>query len=175
MNYQAAAGAAVAAADDDDENGIPQYDAYVIYHLQDEDWVDEELLHNIEEAEEPFRLCLKSRDIRGGRLIFNALSLSIQRSRKILVVLSPYFVEDNWCHFQLNMAYHRVREENHNVVVLVLLEEIPNKKLTLLLRQLFCKVRCLKWPADGYGQRLFWQCLKEELKRPVPLDRRYAV
>ena len=105
MNYQAAAGAAVADDDDDDENGIPQYDAYVIYHLRDEDWVDEELLHNIEEAEEPFRLCLKSRDIRGGRLIFNALSLSIQRSHKILVVLSPYFVEDNWCHFQLNMAY----------------------------------------------------------------------
>ena len=69
--------------DYDDEDGIPRYDAYVIYHNGDEDWVDEQLLANIEENEqEPFRLCLKNRDIRAGRLIFNEISLHIRRSRK---------------------------------------------------------------------------------------------
>ena len=159
--------------DDDfeDEDGVPRYDAYVIYHNQDEDWVDEKLLANIEEDhEEPFRLCLKNRDIRAGRLIFNELSLHIRRSRKTLVILTPRFVEDNWCYFQLNMAHHRVLEENHNVLIFIILEEIPDKRLTLLLRQLFCKSQCLKWPKDEYGQKLFWQRLREELKRPVPRD-----
>ncbi|XP_072039128.1 toll-like receptor 2 type-2 [Amphiura filiformis] len=160
---------------DDDENGIPRYDAYVPYHIEDEDWVDGELLANIEEGEEPFRLCFKTRDIPAGRLIFNELSLHIQRSRKILAVLSPRFVEDNWCYFELNMAHHRVLEEGRNVMILIILEEIPNNKMTLLLRQLYCRVQCLKWPGDGHGQYLFWRRLREELKRPVPLDRRFNI
>ena len=161
-------------ADDDfeDQDGVPRYDAYVIYHNQDEDWVDEQLVANIEEDDnEPFRLCLKNRDIRAGRLIFNELSLHIRRSRKSLVILTPRFVEDNWCYFQLNMAHHRVLEENHNVLIFIILEEIPDRKLTLLLRQLFCKSLCIKWPNDEYGQNLFWRRLREELKRPVPRDR----
>ena len=161
--------------DDDDENGMPRYDAYVTYHRQDEDWVDGQLLANIEEGDEPFRLCLRTRNIRAGRLIFNELSLHIQRSRKILVILSPRFVENNWCYFELNMAHHRVLEENSSVLIFVILEDIPNRKLTLLLRQLFCKAQCFKWPGDRYGQNVFWQRLREELKRPVPLDRRFNI
>ena len=160
---------------DDDETGILQYDAYVPYHIDDEDWVDEVLLPNIEEGEEPFRLCLRRRDIRAGRPIFNELSLHIQRSRKILVILSPRFVEDNWCYFELNMAHHRVLEENRNVMIIIILEEVPDDKMTLLLRQLFCRVEYLKWPADEHGQNLFWRRLREEMKRPVPLDRRFDV
>ena len=160
---------------DDDETGVPRYDAYVPYHIDDEDWVDGELLANIEEGEEPFRLCLRRRDIRAGRPIFSELSLHIQRSRKILVILSPRFVEDNWCYFELNMAHHRVLEENRNVMIIIILEEVPDNKMTLLLRQLFCRVQYLKWPADGRGQYLFWRCLREELKRPVPLDRRFNI
>ena len=160
---------------DDDETGVPRYDAYVPYHIDDEDWVDGELLANIEEGDEPFRLCLRRRDIRAGRPIFSELSLHIQRSRKILVILSPRFVEDNWCYFELNMAHHRVLEENRNVMIIIILEEVPDNKMTLLLRQLFCRVQYLKWPADGRGQYLFWRRLREELKRPVPLDRRFNI
>ena len=167
----------LAIGDDDDDagDGNPRYDAYVTYHQQDEDWVGDELEANIEGGEEPFRLCIKNRDIRAGRLIFNAISQSIQRSRKILVILTPRFVEDNWCYFELTMAHHRVKEENANVLIFIILEDIPNNKLTLLLRQLFRKAKCLKWPADRYGRNLFWQRLREELKRPVPLDRHFNV
>ena len=160
---------------DDEENGMPMYDAYVTYHRQDEDWVDEELLPNIEEGEERFRLCLRTRDMRAGRPVFGEMSLRIQRSRKILVILSPRFVNDNWCYFELNMAHHRVLEENSKVLIFIMLERIPDDKLTLLLRQLFCRAQCFKFPADGYGQRLFWQRIREELKRPVPRDRRFNV
>ncbi|XP_072030109.1 uncharacterized protein [Amphiura filiformis] len=160
---------------DDDEDGIPRYDAYVPYHIEDEDWVDGELLRNIEEGEEPFRLCLRRRDIRAGRLLFAEVSLHMQRSRKILVILSPRFVEDNMCYFELNMGHHRVIEENRNAMIFIILEDIPDNKMTLLLRQLYCRVQCIKWPGDGYGQFLFWRRLREELKRPVPLDRRFAV
>ena len=159
--------------DYENEGGLPRYDAYVTYHNDDEDWVDGELLPNIEEGDEPFRLCLKTRDIRGGRLKLNELSLRIQRSRKIVVILSPRFVADNWCYFELNMAHQRALEQNYKVLIFIITEKIPNDRLTLVLRQLLCRVQCFKWPADGYGQHLFWQRLREELKRPVPVDRRF--
>ena len=159
--------------DYENEGGLPRYDAYVTYHNEDEDWVDGELLPNIEEGDEPFRLCLKTRDIRGGRLKLNELSLRIQRSRKILVILSPQFVEDNWCYFELNMAHQKALEESYKVLIFIIKENIPNDRLTLVLRQLLCRVQCFKWPDDEYGQRLFWRRLREELKRPVPVDRRF--
>ena len=159
--------------DYENEGGLPRYDAYVTYHNDDEDWVDGKLLPNIEEGDEPFKLCLKTRDIRGGRLKLNELSLRIQRSRKIVVILSPQFVEDNWCYFELNMAHQRAIEESYKMLIFIMIGKIPNDKLTLVLRQLLCRVQCFKWPADGYGQHLFWQRLREELKRPVPVDRRF--
>ncbi|XP_072035434.1 toll-like receptor 2 type-2 [Amphiura filiformis] len=161
---------------DDDENGPPRYDAYVPYHeASADDWVHGELLPNIEQGEEPFRLFLRCRDMRIGRTKLAEISLHMQRSRKVLVILSPYFFGDNWCNKELEMAHYRVLEENRNVMILIILEEIPNNKKTLLFRHLLCKVQCLKWPGDGYGQYLFWRRLREELKRPVPLDRRFNI
>ncbi|XP_072031233.1 toll-like receptor 4 [Amphiura filiformis] len=161
---------------DDDENGPPRYDAYVPYHVESaDDWVHGELLPNIEEGEEPFRLFLRCRDMRIGRIILDEISLHMQRSRKVLVILTPRFFEDNWCLKELEMAHYRVLEENRNVMILIILGQIPNNKKTLLFRQLLCKVQYLKWPGDAYGQYLFWRRLREELKRPVPLDRRFNV
>ena len=158
-----------------DENGIPRFDAYVAIHDEDEDWADDELLPNIEGGDERFRLCLRTRDVPAGHLQINAVSMCIQRSRKSLMILTPRFVEDSWCYFQLNMAHQRMLEEGRDVLILLILEDIPNARMTLILRQLFCKVRTLKWPNDAYGQGLFWQRLREELKRPVLVDRRYHI
>ena len=136
--------------DDNDVNeyGIPRFDGYVAYHGQDEDWVAENLVKNIEEGDEPFKLCLPERDIPAGGLKIPAFSMCIQRSRKTLVILTPRFVEDNWCYFQLSMAHQRMLEEGRNTLIIILLEDIPNERMTLILRELFCKVRCFKWPLD---------------------------
>ncbi|XP_072047159.1 toll-like receptor 2 type-2 [Amphiura filiformis] len=134
---------------DDDENGPPRYDAYVPYHEESaDDWVHGELLPNIEQGEEPFRLFLRCRDMRIGRTKLDEIFLHMQRSRKVLLILSPHFFEDNWCIKELEMAHYRVLEENRYVMIFIILEEIPNNKKTLLFRQLLCKVQCLKWPGD---------------------------
>ena len=45
--------------------------------------------------------------------------------------------------------------------------------MTLMLRQLFRRVLCVRWPGGECEQRVFWQRLREELKRRVPVDEYY--
>ncbi|XP_072042554.1 toll-like receptor 2 type-2 [Amphiura filiformis] len=157
-------------------NQCQRYDAYVSYDENsafDENWVLNDLRRNLEEGPEPFQLCIKARDFIPGHVIVEAISESIQNSRRTILVLTPRFVESEWCYFEMQMARMRLFHENRDVLILVLFEEIPDDQLTLSLRQLLCRKECLKFPDDHLGQELFWRRLREELKRPAMVDRRF--
>ena len=154
-----------------------QYHAYIAYNENSEDdaWVLNDLQPNMEQGPEPVRLCIKSRDFIPGHSLIESISENIQQSHNTILVLSPNFVESEWCYHEMEMAKMRLLDENLDVIVLVLLNEIPNNAITLSLRQLLCKKEYLKWPKDRAGQRLFWQRLRQELKAPVQIDRRFCM
>ena len=157
-----------------DANGAIRYHAYVAYNdesRRDEAWVLDDLQPNIEGGPEPFQLCIKSRDFIPGRSLFELISDRIDRSRKTILVLTPQFIESQWCHHEMETAQMLLFQQERDVLVLVLLEDIPEFKITLSLRKLLCKKKYLKWPNDRVGQGLFWQRLREELKTPVHVDR----
>ena len=159
--------------DEDFEMLQLQYHAYVAYNetsAVDEAWVMDDLQPNMEGGHDPIKLCIKSRDFVPGHLLDN-IDRSIRDSRKIILVLSPNFVASEWCYQEMQMAQMRLLDDNLDVLVLVLLNEIPDNKMTLLLRKTLCRKEYLKWPKDRAGQRLFWQRLREELKSPVQVDR----
>ena len=156
-------------------NGAIQYHAYVAYNdesRQDEAWVLDDLQANMEQGPDPFRLCIKSRDFIPGHPLIETISDNIQQSRKTILVLTPRFVESEWCYHEMQMARMMLFQEERDVLVLVMLKNIPERKITISLRQILCKKRYLKWPKDRAGQGLFWQRLREELKTPVLVDRR---
>ncbi|XP_072025043.1 toll-like receptor 6 [Amphiura filiformis] len=148
-----------------------QYDAYVAYSRGDEDWILNEFLHKLEDTEEPLRLFIGDRDFPLGECILDCIAEGIQRSRKTVLVLSPRFAEDEWRYFEMQMAQQRLFQEGRDVLVLVLLEDIPEEKLTMLMRHMLCHRDYLKWPNDKLGQDLFWRRLKEELRTPNRVDR----
>ena len=151
-----------------------QYHAYVSYNensAADDAWVMDDLLPNMEEDPEPLRLCIKSKDFIPGRAIIENIDDCMHQSRKTLLVLSPSFAESEWCYHEMQMAQMRLFDDNLDVLILVLLKDIPERKITLSLRQLLTKKEYLKWPKDRAGQRLFWQRLREEIKGPVHVDR----
>ena len=154
-----------------------QYHAYVSYDetSADGEWVMNDLLPNMEEGPEPVKLCIKSRDFIPGHSLIESISENIHQSRKTIFVLSPNFVESNWCHHEMEMAKMMLPDENLDVITLVLLHNIPDNMMTLSLRQLLCKKDYLKWPMDRAGQRLFWQSLRQELKSPIQVDRRFCI
>ena len=148
-----------------------QYHAYVAYNERDEAWVMNDLQPNMEEGPEPLRLCIKSRDFIPGHFLLDSIDQSIHQSRKTILVLSPNFVESEWCYHEMRMAQMRLLDDNLDVLVLVLLNEIPENKMTLSLRQILCRKDYIKWPNDRAGQNLFWQRLRQELKGPIQVDR----
>ncbi|XP_072046825.1 toll-like receptor 2 type-2 [Amphiura filiformis] len=151
-----------------------RYHAYVAYHKDNEAWINDQLIANIEDGPERFRLCLKERgDIPAGHYILNAICHGIQQSCKTIAVLSENFMDDGWCHYQLHFAQMRMVTDNVDVLILVQIGEIPDCKKTLLLRQLLCYKEVLKWTEDPDGQRLFWNQLKMKLRKPVRVDRRF--
>ena len=150
-----------------------QYHAFVAYNenaAEDDAWVMNELQPNMEEGPEPLRLCIKSRDFIPGHFLLDSIDESIHQSRKTILLLSPNFVASEWCYHEMRMVQMRLLDDNLDVIVLVLLDEIPENKMTLSLRQLLCKKEYLKWPKNKVGQRLFWQQLRQEIKGPVHVD-----
>ncbi len=164
------------AVEDNDEVEMIDFDyhVYVAYNDEsaaDDAWVKNHLQPNLEEGPEPMMLCIKHRDFRPGRSIIDNISNGIQSSRKTILILSPHFVESEWCYHEMQMAQMRLLDDELDVLVLVLLEDIPEVRITMRLRQLLCKKDYLKWPQDRPGQRLFWQRLRQEIKGTVHIDR----
>lgn len=86
---------------------------------------------NPEEGPDPFRIYIRGRDFIPGDTIMDSISENIQESHKTILILTPQFVESEWCYFEMRLARMRLFNEDLDVVILVMLEEIPNNKLTL--------------------------------------------
>ena len=154
------------------------YDVYIAYEEScdhDLNWVLNELRPNLEGGHDQFKLCIKGRDFVLGRAIADNIADSIQRSRKTMLILSPRFAQSEWCHLETQVARMRLFNENLNVLILVLLEDIPIQSYPLYLTQILCTMEYLKWPSDVIGQSLFWERLRNEIKSPIVVDRRFDV
>ena len=158
---------------------LPRYDAFVSYaHDSDHDleWVLNDLRLNLEEGAEPFRLCIgHARDFIPGTPLLEAITEAIHHSRKTIVVLTPSYLESEWCYFETQHAWLRLLNEGQDVLILILLEPIPDDKMTMWLRQFLLKKGYLVWPPDKAAQNLFFRCLRELIKEPTAVNRRYDV
>ena len=168
---------------ENEENGIGLnailYDAFVSYaHENNRDltWVLNDLRVNLEETPEPFRLCIgHARDFVPGTPHIEAITEAIHNSRKTIIVLSPSYLDSEWCYYETQHAWLRLLNEGQDVIILVLLDPIPDAKMTMWLRQFLCKKGYLRWPPGRSGQKLFFRCLRELLKTPTAVNRRYDV
>ena len=159
-----------------DTNGT-QYDCFVSFAYECESdlkWVLNDLQKNMEEGLEPFRLCIgHARDFIPGTPLLEAITEAIHNSRKTIIVLSPSYLDSEWCYFEMQHAWLRLLNEGQDVIILVLLEPIPEVKMTMWLRQFLCKKGYLRWPKDRASQKLFFRCLREMIKKPTAVNRRY--
>ncbi|XP_076057296.1 uncharacterized protein LOC143034836 [Oratosquilla oratoria] len=141
------------------------FDAFVSYAKDDRQWVFENLLTKLEEGGR-YRVCVHERDFTAGQVITENIIEAIEKSRKVILVISRAFVASPWCMFELQIAAHKILDERRNKAVLVLLESVPHDELPKHLRVLMKMRTYIAWVPNDQGQRLFWARLLRAVSKP---------
>ncbi|XP_029312425.1 toll-like receptor 13 [Cottoperca gobio] len=146
-----------------------QYDAFISYSAKDEAWVMEQLVPNLERpaAGAPrLRLCLHHRDFRPGAAVLDNIEAAIYGSRHTICVVTRHFLQSEWCSVEFQLASLRLLYDGSDVLLLVFLEEIPERCLSPYTR--LCKIvrkkTYLLWPEKPQEQDAFWVRLIDALK-----------
>jgi len=113
---------------------------------------------------------MHDRDWELGGFISDNIVISIEASRKSLLIVSNSFVTSNWCYFELMMAQIQTRQirEDRNNFIIVLLEDVDDRNISQSLRLQMSRQTYIQWTNDGAGQKLFWARLTQALRRPSP-------
>nr|KAG5699292.1 hypothetical protein BaRGS_000494 [Batillaria attramentaria] len=132
-----------------------QYDLFVSYDSEDSRWVHEHLMPALEEGM-GLRLCLHQRDFIPGKNITNNIVDSLDASKRVLAVFSPNFAESQWCQFELEMCLTHV-VEGDDVMVIVMLEEVPARDMSGAMRALMKTTTYIEWDNDPEAVASFWR------------------
>ncbi|XP_004681549.1 PREDICTED: toll-like receptor 1 [Condylura cristata] len=134
-----------------------QFHAFVSYSDHDSAWVKSELLPNLEK--EDIRVCVHERNFVPGKSIVENIINCIEKSYKSIFVLSPNFVQSEWCHYELYFAHHNLFHEGSNNLILILLDPIPQYSIPssyYKLKALMARRTYLEWPKEKSKHGLFW-------------------
>ncbi|KAJ8300181.1 hypothetical protein KUTeg_021700 [Tegillarca granosa] len=127
------------------------YDGFVVYSKGDEDWVHNILLPKLEN-EYGYHLCVHQRDFDVGKPIIDNIVDNMNKSKKILIILSEDFAQSDWCQFELRVSQDRFLNSDNISLVLIMLQEIGHRHLTSSLRALITTTTYASWTPDGVGQ-----------------------
>ena len=150
-----------------------KYDVFVSYNRRDHEWVDD-ILQPKPEDENGIKLCLHQRDFQLGGDIIEQIVDSIENSRRTLLLLSPHFVQSNWCKFETTMALQKLINGGHDMLLLAILKPLDGVQITKTLKALLEQKTYVEWTDNEYGQKLFWVKLLAALnipKRPTAASR----
>lgn len=142
------------------------YDAFVIYSSQNEDWVRNELVKNLEEGVPSFHLCLHYRDfIPGVAIAANIIQEGFHKSRKVIVVVSRHFIQSRWCIFEYEIAQTWQFLSNRSGIIFIVLEKVEKSLLRqqVELYRLLSRNTYLEWEDNPLGRHIFWRRLKKAL------------
>ncbi len=136
-----------------------EYDVFVDYSRKDAQWVETELVPHLETA--GLRVLLDVRDFSAKESITREMERAVQCSRKVLLVLTPAYVESEWTELTWRMALTLDPSNRRHKLVLLLRQKA---ELPLALRQL----TYLDFTRDEIRQQT-WDRLLRALEEP---DRR---
>ncbi|PVD38459.1 hypothetical protein C0Q70_01074 [Pomacea canaliculata] len=102
------------------------YDAFVSYASDDEDFVRGQLVHNLEVQE---NLRLNMHDITLGQPIPYNIVAAVENSRRTVVVLTRHLLQSERCEYEMRMATMEAVHTGRDVLVFLLYEDIPFNEL----------------------------------------------
>ncbi|XP_078659207.1 uncharacterized protein LOC144904257 [Branchiostoma floridae x Branchiostoma belcheri] len=167
------------------------YDFYVSYCVEDEEFVDREVVTVLEDMDPPYKVCLRNRDFIPGQnniqqatdsitnsLFVNYVLLkctvpgqnniqqatdSITNSRRTLLVLTERFLQDRWCLWEFQVAHqHAVTDQAYRLIIIIM-DDLQLEACDDIpdLKQYLTANRYLLW-----GELLFWDKLQQAVPPP---------
>ena len=122
---------------------------FICYSSNDKTWVRGTLLPKLKSFE--LQVCIDFEDFSPGHYIIENVAEAIYSSRKTVAVLSPNFINSDWCNKELMMALKRVSNEHKVIPVMYRECQVP-----LFL----CGVTYLDWCNEDVRQTFWEQLLK---------------
>ncbi|KAM4053328.1 toll-like receptor 6 isoform 1-T4 [Anomaloglossus baeobatrachus] len=138
------------------------FHAFISYSENDASWVKSVLLPSVQSMSD-LRICQHERNFTPGKSIVENIITCIDNSYKSVFVLSPHFVQSEWCHYELYFAQHKLYSENTDNLILILLEPIPQYLIPsryFKLKALMKQRTYLEWPQEKSKHALFWANLR---------------
>jgi tetratricopeptide (TPR) repeat protein len=105
-----------------------EYDVFISYSSRDKDWVRSDLLDRIEKA--GLRAFIDFRDFRRGAPSIQEMERGIVQSRKTVVILTPPYIESEWCEIETIML-QTLSPANRDLRLIPILKLPCNKPLRL--------------------------------------------
>lgn len=134
------------------------YDSFVVYSIRDQDFVTQLITFELQHF--GYNLCLHHRDVHPTMMLTDAMQNATDSSKKMLLVLSMNFLQNEWSQPLYREAFRSVidsmstsRRRNKIIIILTVPIElvIIDPILQLLIRK--CTVIC-------WGEKRFWDKLK---------------
>ena len=141
------------------------YDGFVIYSIEDRQWVNETLREELE-GNRNCGLFIYMRDMLGGGALVDRILEGMEQCRKCIMVLSPNFLASNRCLFEAYAAHNNLLARDRDVMVVVKLDALPLAGIPVLITNILNMKECLEWTEDPYGRQLFWDKLEDALRSP---------
>ncbi|XP_026323127.1 protein toll-like [Hyposmocoma kahamanoa] len=143
---------------EDELDAEREYDAFVSFAHEDEQFVMEELVVYLEKE---YKICVHYRDWIVGDMIPTQITRSVENSRRTIIVLSKKFVKSLWGLLEFKTAHFCALSEGRvRVIVLVIDDVTEDDTLDLQLRGYLLTNTYLKW-----GDPWFWDKLKYAMPR----------
>lgn len=94
-----------------------EYDVFISYSSEDEDWVKQELLKNLEA--EGYKVYIDFKDFVPGMAIAENVLDAVYKSRKTIIVMSKNFLKSMWGQYELQQAHNKAIVKRDDVLVLI--------------------------------------------------------
>ncbi|XP_053866166.1 interleukin-1 receptor-like 1 isoform X4 [Malaclemys terrapin pileata] len=128
------------------------YDAYVIYpknRTNEANFVEyfvHQILPDVLENKHGYKLCIYGRDMLPGEDAANALEMRIQKSRRLIIILTPQLIQCEEFGYEHQIALYSALIQNNIKVILLEMETIGNYAgLQESLRYIIKQQGTIKW------------------------------
>ncbi|PVD38464.1 hypothetical protein C0Q70_01079 [Pomacea canaliculata] len=139
------------------------YDAFVSYASDDEDFVRSQLVHNLE-VQENLRLNVHYRDFMPAQPIPCNIVAAVESSRRTLVVLTRHLLQSDWCQYEMQMATMEAVHTGRDVLVFLLYEDIPSHELPRHVLYNLQSSTYIRFPGEDTMLPTFWSRLAHAIR-----------